>query len=208
MDENRKRVCDEIVSRDLPGLIRILENCFDFGRRGFRQAHISYSETYAPNVVYESGHCRVRFVWQIADPRDAGPTIYIEYGRLHAPVDKSTMVWKGHDCHCWHKITPLLTFLEGIPPQTAAAKPGFEWLPVMIQFQESQLGRSLAQANRQPEWISRIHAAAWDHYGQAFFDLLDLRQPDLWEKYTSFMVKYYMIHGHPKWAAPPLDRVC
>jgi hypothetical protein len=44
---------------------------------------------------------------------------------------------------------------------------------------------------------TETHAMIWEHYGQRLFELFDLRRPDLWEKYSSFVIQVYDLKGFP-----------
>ena len=38
----------------------------------------------------------------------------------------------------------------------------------------------------QPEYVAKLTAHIWDHYGQRFFNLFDVRQTTLWDQYVNF----------------------
>jgi hypothetical protein len=76
------------------------------------------------------------------------------------------------------------------------------------QYQQSELGQSFTGKRRQPEWLAQMHATIWRHYGKRFFELFDLRQPDLWGKYRQFLKEVYDIKGRSPRIKPPLDKVC
>jgi hypothetical protein len=61
---------------------------------------------------------------------------------------------------------------------------------------------------RQPEWLAQMNTVVWQHYGKRFFNLFDLRQPQLWEQYRKFLKEMYDIKGRSPNIKPPLDKVC
>ncbi len=70
-------------------------------------------------MIYDSEWCRISLAW---DGWDAlgGNSINIHYGRLHAPDEKTVMLWNGEECYCWHDFDYVLHFLDGRNPAEAA----------------------------------------------------------------------------------------
>src|SRR6266545_1696323 len=138
----------------------------------------------SPRIIYDSEWCRVKFLWEGWDYY-VGNSIDIAYGRSYASNDGTKIIYNGQECHCWHRVNEALHFLDGLSPQGAVDQMRVHqrWPHVMEQFRQSELGQSLAKARHQPEWLVRMHAAIWEHYGQRLFELFDLRRPDLWEQY-------------------------
>ena len=156
-------------------------------------------------VIYDSEWCRVRFLWAGWDSY-GGNTINVYYGRLHAPRDSFTTAWKGQLCHCWHREYEPLQFLDGLSPQEAVLSYGH--IRVRDAYLESELGQRLSGSGQQPEWLVRMQAMIWEEYGQRFFELFDLRRPDLWESYVHFIKEFYAIKGLNQDIDPPQDQIC
>ena len=129
------------------------------------------------------------------------------YGRLHVPNDEEIIAWEGQKCYCWHgDMRKLLYFLDGLSPDAAANKSNqFLWPELMHEFRTSNVGTGWTQQ----EYMAKMHAAIWDHYGQRLFDLFDLRQPSLWKQYSLFIAEYerhdpgFSLSGHPA-----RDKIC
>ena len=131
----------------------------------------------------------------------------INYGRLHAVFDDLYLLWNGEKCHCWHSVAYVLHFLDGLSPDEIAGK-NYRRPKIMEQFRQSQVGQSLRGRTHQPEWLTRMHAAIWNHYGLRLFEVFDLRRPELWEQYRQFMKSLYDIEGRSPNINPPLDSIC
>jgi hypothetical protein len=158
------------------------------------------------SVIYNSERCRLNFVfsgWDVSGDY----TISIYYGRLHAPDIGATMVWNGEECHCWHDIKRVLNYLDGLSPQKAV-KVKYEWPLVMEQFRQSDLGKSLSARRYQAEWLTRMHATAWKHYGERLFELFDVRRADLWSEYVDFIREFYKLKGVSPNIVPSEDKIC
>ena len=185
-------------------MIQLANEFLPLKRWSFHQS--AYLPKEHSQVFYDSEWCRLNFVWSGWDVY-VGDMISIYYGRLHAPNDKDVTTWNGEECYCWHRINEPLLFLDGLSPIEAVEHSKYGQLPdVMAVFDKSELGRSLT--HKQPEWLVRMHAAIWEHYGQRLFELFDLRRPDLWKQYTGFIGLYYEIEGSIKDMMPPQDKVC
>ena len=159
-----------------------------------------------PKIIYDSEWCRVKFSWGGWE-MFGGYTINIYYGRQHALNDEKVMIWNGEKCYCWHDISTAINFLDARPLSDIVGK-NYRRPRVMEQFIQSDVGQSLKDRRFQPEWITRMHAAIWDHYGTRLFELFDLRQPRLWEKYRHFMKSLYDLEGRSPNIKPPLDSIC
>jgi len=203
MDEQRKKILDEVVKNEFPGFIQMLERNLDFNRWGFRRIFSGVGK-YSPIVVYASDFCRVRFSWQIPDIRDETATIQIYYGRSHAPIDEDLITWNGQKCWCWHDVRKVLCFLDGVSPSEAASDQ-LGQPKIMEQFRNSSIRKGWTQ----PEYLAKMHATIWEHYGQGLFDLFDLRQPFLWEQYDRFVAEYQRFDpGFSSSRFPNQDKVC
>jgi hypothetical protein len=202
MDELLKNACEDVVKNEFPGFIQMLEQNLDFNRWGFTRFFSGVGK-YSPIVVYASDACRVMFAWELADIRDGLAIIHVYYGRLHAPADDSIISWNGQKCYCWHQVEKALYFLDGFSPSDAA-KHKFRLPSVIEQFRDSS-----QNSWTQQEYMAKMHAAIWKHYGQRLFDLFDLRQSSLWEQYSLFVAEYerldpgFFLAGYPS-----QDKIC
>jgi len=163
----------------------LLERFLDFERWGFQPVFSGEILIPAPfgtchALMYQSKYCKVRFLVR-ADI--STPDTYSAYGRLHAPVDRNSMLWDGEECYCWHHGLPAAQFLEGISPHDA-----HEIVPPCIKRLSDQY-----QLDKWPweEYLARYAAAIWGQYGQRFFDLYDVRQTTLWNSYLAYCQEYY-----------------
>jgi hypothetical protein len=183
-------------------MTRVAQSFLDLTLWGFKE---SYRSAKSGNLIYDSEWCRVNLVWGGWDYR-AGNSINMYYGRLHAPNEETIILLNDEQCHCWHRLELALHFLDGRMPEYASKTIYTHGL--IEQYKQSELGRSLAGQRHQPEWLARMHATIWRHYGKQFFELFDLRRPDLWEGYQQFLKKVYDISGRNPRIKPPLDKVC
>jgi hypothetical protein len=129
--------------------------------------------------------------------------MHIFYGRLYAPNEDTTMLWNEEECYCWNDFGNILHFLDGrTPAQAAKLKYSHE---LTDPFYEDELSQKYES---QPEWLAHMHVTIWDHYGQRLFNLFDLRQPVLWQRYQQFLKEVYDIAGRKPSFGPPRDKVC
>jgi hypothetical protein len=181
-------------------MTRIAKSSLNLESRGFKE---SFRAPKPGKLIYDSEWCRISLIWGGWDYA-GGNTIHIRYGRLHAPSEKTTMIWKNEECHCWHDFDYGLHFLDRRTPSEAAVLSYSH--PVTDPFFEAELRQKFFR--RQPEWLAQMHLTIWQHYGIRLFELFDLRQPDLWEQYRQFLKEVYDIEGRIPEIKPPLDRVC
>ena len=181
-------------------MTRVAQTFLDLASWSFKT---SYSSSKLGILIYDSEWCRISLVWGGWDPL-GGNTIHIRYGRLHAPNEKVTMLWNGEECRCWHDFSQVLHFLDGLSP-TEAAQRNYSH-PITDPFYQEEFRQKYSR--RQPEWLAQMHATIWSHYGKEFFGLFDLRQPELWEKYSHFLKQLYDIKGRSRAIRPPPDKVC
>ena|SRR5215213_8812961 len=176
----------------------------------FRQLDLwTFKETYrsakSGKLIYDSESCRISLIWGGWDYL-GGNSMHIRYGRLHAPNEETTIIWNGEECHCWHRFELALHFLDGQTPEYAAKT--IYTHNLIESYKQSELGQSLTGKRRQPEWLAQMHVTIWQHYGKRFFELFDLRRPDLWEEYRKFLKAVYDIKGRSPRIKPPPDKVC
>jgi hypothetical protein len=197
MKENDERKVDPIQE-----LLRIATNFLDLDSWGFKERF----RVHKPGkLIYDSEWCRLSIDWGGWD-YGGGNSISISYGRLHAPNEKTTMIWNGEECNCWHSFELALHFLDGQTPEYASKM--IYTHNLVEQYKQSKLGQSLKGKRRQPEWLAEMHLTVWRHYGKVFFELFDLRRPDLWKQYQQFLKEVYDIEGRFPEIEPPMDKVC
>ena len=197
MTANYERNVDPIQE-----MVRVAQSFLDLSFWGFKE---SYRSAKSGNLIYDSEWCRVNLIWGGWD-YSGGNSMSIYYGRLHAPNEETTILWNGEACHCWHRIELALHFLDGQPPEGASKRMYTHSL--IEQYKQSEQGKSLSGQRRQPEWLARMHVSIWQHYDKRFFELFDLRRPDLWKAYQQFLKEIYDIKGRSPRIKPPLDKVC
>lgn len=193
-------IVDERNVDPIVEMTQIAQSVLGLPARGFKETHRSA----APGeLIFDSAWCRISLTWGGWDPSD-GNSMYIRYGRLHALDEETTMRWNGEECHCWHDIDHPLNFLDGRSPAEVVKR--FYSHPVTDPFYENEMRQRFHR--RQPEWLSAMHLAIWKHYGDRFFEIFDLRRPDLWKKYQLFLREFYDLKGRRVGTVPPLDKVC
>ena len=171
--------------------------------------HWGFKESFRSNkderLIFDSQWCRMKFSWSGWEMY-GGNTISTFYGRLHAPRDDVRMKWNEKVCHCWHREELILHFLDQRKAEYAA-KAIFTH-ELIEQYKLSDLGQGLAGKRRQPEWLVQMHATIWKNYAPRLFEVFDLRRPDLWEQYQSFVKQVYDIKGRNPAIVPPPDQIC
>ena len=191
---------DERKIDPIEEMTRIAQDFLNLASRGFKE---SYRSVKPGKLIYGSDLCRISFIWGGWDSSN-GNSMHIRYGRLHAPNEEATMIWNDEECHCWHRVEHALHFLDKRIP-AEAARLNYSH-PLTSPFYEEKFQQKFNR--RQPEWLAQMHATIWQHYGKRFFELFDLRRPDLWEEYRQFLKDVYDIKGRSPRIKPPLDIVC
>jgi hypothetical protein len=191
---------DEQNADPIEDMNQIAQIFLDVNTWGFKE---SYRILKPGKLIFNSEWCRLNLIWNGWDYL-GGNTISILYGRLHALNDKATMVWNNEECHCWHDINHALHFLDGRSPRDTTKV--IYSHPLTDPFYEDEVQEQFDR--RQPEWLAKIHVTIWQHYSKSFFELFDLRRPDLWEQYRQFLKEFYDIKGRNLAIKPPLDKVC
>jgi hypothetical protein len=176
-----------ILSVDLPILYLAIEKCLQPRNNGFELVDPNLVPTEPLTISYQSGQCKMKISCRRDKPYD-DIELSILYGRLHAPFDRDFIEWNGEKCHCWHGVSasPLMPFLDGLSPAAA------------VELTSSKIVNDFFESSRGKEWttserFARMHAMIWKNYGQRFFDLFDLKYPDLWKEYVAFLKEYYEI---------------
>jgi hypothetical protein len=181
-------------------MARIAQDFLILPSRGFAE---SFRSSQAAKLIYNSEWCRISLIWGGWD-YGGGNSVQIRYSRLHAPNEKTTMIWNGEECRCWHEFDTALYFLDGRVPKDVPkiSEPHYLIKP----FYETEFRQRYSR--RQPEWLAEMHLTIWQHYGKRFFELFDLRLPDLWERYRQFLKELYDVQGRNPAIKPPKDKVC
>ncbi|MBK9925493.1 MAG: hypothetical protein IPP66_09395 [Anaerolineales bacterium] len=143
-------------------------------------------------LIYNSQWCRLRFNINVDHHNKS---LFISYGRLHAADDKATIKWMGEDYFCWinesRESRILLQFLDGLTSEEAY-KTSRERLKLYKDF-EASVSASHQEINSVELQFMR-HAMVWEHYGLRFFELFDLRRPDLWDDFINFLKEYFRLY--------------
>jgi len=195
MNNDDERKVDPVLE-----MVRLTQNFVDLTIWGFKE---SFRSTANKILIYDSEWCRIKLVWGGWDYQD-GNSISIYYGRLHAPNENPIMILNGEECHAWHRFEHVVHFLDGRSPSDAA-KMNYS-TPLTGKYYDEEYRQKYPR--RQPEWLMRMHQEVWKHYGKRFFELFDLRRPDLWEHYCEFLKEFYNIKGRIPFIKPAMDKVC
>jgi len=131
--------------------------------------------------IFESKFCRVKFELSLFNYYPLFETI-IYYGRLHAPDNEKHLMWNGKKCLCWHSnIYITIPFIEGISAQQLAADSHRKIWQSFVDNLKVDYPPTFYL-----EYPLQLHAKIWEHYGERFFSIFDLRKPELWEKYSEY----------------------
>lgn len=167
----------------------LINQYIDLERWGFIRTYSRVIANVPPLVIYDSQWCRVRFIYDVADYGDYRErTASVWYGRLHATNDGGYKSLNGQNTKCWHVLYYyVLNFLDGLSSKEVVDGKGQD-PRVIHEFERSGLSWVLPDEYRIARAIKklRLHNKIWEHYGQRLFDVFDLRNPELWEKYVHF----------------------
>ena len=149
----------------------------DLERWGFVQTYSSTDrENFPLVVIYDSQQCRVRF--ELYKPDFGGVNheyrdITIFYGRLHTKSDSRIVTHKENNVvRNWHDIYHyIIKFLDGMPPEEVMYTTK-DHSPILQEFKKLN--------------PLSLHNKIWEYYGKRFFDLFDVRNPELWKKYVVY----------------------
>ena len=179
---------------------RLMRENPDLTHWGFEESHSSED---AKTLIYDSPFCRIKILWSGWDYL-GGNTISIYYGRLHAQNNNSILNWGGEDCYAWHEFEYFLYFLDGLTPAEAFKMELTH--PLINKYYEEGFRKEYHR--RQPEWLVKMHAEIWGHYGKRLSEVLDLQQTAIWDRYREFLKQYYDIEGRSSIIKPSMDKVC
>jgi hypothetical protein len=191
---------DERNAKPIEEILKLVNNFSKLEMLGFKE---SFRSEKGKELIYDSEWCRISTVWSGWDPL-GGNSISINYGRLHAPNESATMIWNGEECYAWHGFKFALYFLDGYSPTEALKMQSSH--PLTSKYHEEEYRKKFKR--RQPEWLLEIHAEIWRKYGNRFFELFDLRRPELWDQYRVFLKEFYDIKGRSRNITPSQDKVC
>jgi hypothetical protein len=169
---------------DFVELIQTAENYQPLKDWGFTLSakHVGDPESW---LVYKTQWCKMK-IYHRKDfhhyMRD--DAVHIYYGRVHALDDTQTMEHEGKMYSCWLPDTQLVrSYLDGQSPEEAMQyAPRPQWLKDYLA--------NTPRTDTAGESQLQYQGAYWDHYGIRFFELLDVRRPDLWDGYINFLKEY------------------
>jgi hypothetical protein len=212
---------ENIINVEFPKVLQEIEEFLRPNDYGFELVHVGAVPNTLPSILYQSKQCKLR-IQSLRDRPYEEIEIYPRYGRLHAPLDKETIIWNDDKCYCWHSLEwdPVLNFLDGLSPAEIVNR-DFELPRAIKVFTESikeekykeeiralqRFSESIKEEKdkeklssemwSRAKYFSKKHAFLWKYYGQRLFDLFDLNHPDLWEEYRHFLKEYY-VHSDKK----------
>ena len=189
-------------------VLRLIEENLEIKRWDFKLTFTKFIKPSNIKIIYDSEWCRVKFMFSRMHYPETDKLL-IDYGRLHAPNEEPFMVWNDERCRCWHNILDPLRFLDSQLAITTNEKSAPQkLLPILVRdFKNSEHGKKLLN-EYPPKSTIVLQATLWEHYGERLFGLFDLRQPEMWEEYRSFLKEYYSLLGLKSSYGPPLDSVC
>jgi hypothetical protein len=186
--------------------LRLIEENLEIKRWNFRLTFTKFLEPRNIKVIYDSEWCRIKFMFSRMHYPETDE-ILIEYGRLHAPNEKSLILWEGDMCRCWHNILDPLRFLDGLTPKEAYEQAIVNnQLPSAVRyFRDSPRGVELLR-EYPPKSAIVLHSTLWKTYEKKLFELFDMRRHYLWEEYREFLRGYYSLFGQK--SRHSLENVC
>ena len=181
----------------------ILARHLNFEDWGFRQSYLRPAKY--PTIIYDSEYCRVKFAFDSSgDQHDHRSHLRVYYGRLHAPSNDSFMLLNKEEHWCWHDHSFVLPFLDGLSPKEIIKE---NYNPrIVAQYEQSDLATSLQKLSP-ADWIAGMVAQIWKEYAQRLFEVFDLRQPDLWERYKLFVNEMYALEQPESYGLAPYTRI-
>lgn len=189
-------------------LIKMIEETLNPKRWNFYLSFKEFKRDSMFHVVYDSEWCKVRFDF-FRGHNPSHNEIHIYYGRLHALNDDLYIIVNKQRCRCWHNVVDTLYFVDGLSPIEAVEQQKRGKLPsVLEEFRYSEKAQRLREAGTFQYSLER-QSVIWNHYGTKLFNVFDLRQSDLWEKYTRFISNFHEIKdSQPLSGYPPYASIC
>lgn len=186
---NLRNSDEYIINVELPIIIQNIEEYLRPQDRGFELLHSGAVPNYKPSILYQSKQCKIRISCKRDRPYEE-VELLVNYGRLHAPLDKDIMEWNNERCWCWHRLdgSPLLFFLDRIAPSD------------VDKLITPRVSRDFIESSKNMEWtvsehFARKHAIIWEHYNQRLFNLFDLDYQNIWEEYANFLKEYSRLRA-------------
>ncbi|MFN8411509.1 MAG: hypothetical protein U0Z26_03890 [Anaerolineales bacterium] len=196
----KSEVCTEISS--------LAESYLSLEKWGFKKGTYLFNEsdTQVPLVVYHSQAYKIKISFNEWNPPNQSEdyTIDVYYGRLTAVDNKNVIVNDGKECYWWHGVVRALHFLDGQAPDYVAKN--LLSHDLIKKFSRGVSSNTLSRKSL--EWEIRKHAYIWEVYAPRLFELFDLRQTNLWEKYRGFIKEVYDIKGRNPNIVSPMDQIC
>lgn len=184
--------------------LSILAKHLNFENWGFQQSYIKPGKKY-PTIIYDSELCRVKFRFEgSGDQHDHRTHLSVSYGRLHAPSDDDFMLLNKEEHWCWHDGNFVLNFIDGLSPEESVKQ---KYKPRIIdQYRKSDLATILH--NLSPaEWSAGMVAHIWKEYDKKLFEVFNLRNPELWENYKTFVNEMYAIEQPSSFGLPLYNKI-
>lgn len=154
----------------IENFVACIESNFSFKKWGFVKNNL-----FSHDVIYDSDSCRVKFTLGVNYYPMLDTQIY--YGRLHASDSNNNyMIWNGERCRCWHNLNLILPFIEGIKVESVEEF----WRNLKENLNLDFPPHDFI------EYPLRFNSKIWGLYGNKIFDVFDIRNTDLWEKYSQF----------------------
>ena len=177
-------------------LRQIIESNLPLQKWGFEHSFEDFGDNVGLSfrrIIFDSEWCRVKFQYSFRGFPETNE-LGIYYGRLHAPSANHLMTQNGENYYCWHGIGwTHIYFLDGFTPSEAVEINHNGTYPeVMDKIFKSELSIKL-QKEPIPKRFIIMESIKWDFYGVRFFELFDLRHPDIWEKYIEFLKEFYRL---------------
>jgi hypothetical protein len=182
----------------LSEFVNVIEKDLNLKSLGFSLGYKD-ADIYGLKVGFDSEILRLNFNFS-HDNNINWNQIDCYYGRKHANFEKAFMEYKGNRCICWHDISRnILKFLEGMTPIEAL---NFHQQPNTIEaYKKSAEYLSLGYNN--PERALYKQKYIWSYYNPSLFNLFDLRDQTLWNKYYEFNEQFTSLKKLP--SIPGLD---
>jgi len=206
----------EVPLMSLETLTDLIEQFLPIGEWGFTEN--VRVEAVEPFVIYNSEWCRIKF---FVERNRYEEHLHISYGRLHAQNTGLRMKWNGKDCRCWYDYWDLYLifyFLDDASPHDAYKamfsfyEKGSPKHPLVQKHLDSGKSNNKSPSTElRVEQSLKFHSSIWSYYGLRFFELFDLRRPDLWEKYVNFLRGVYEPDDYERYFPPgklPEYQVC
>lgn len=184
------------LEKEYQQFLELIKKNLDLEKWGFAQVYSSISErnTLPFVIVHDSHHSRIKFIYDAVDYggvqhnfRELG----IVYSRLHHKNTIENIYPNTINVIYEHSIFRyILNFLDDLSPQEVLEGKGKE-PRVIYEFETSGASWVLSNEYKFAEVSKviktlRMHNKIWEYYGESLFELFDLKNSELWEKYVSF----------------------